>query len=113
LPDDIKMEYATSFRHVPKSVLIEIAALKDSTEQRAMWQRIKEGKATVRAVREIKDGAAAPSTSMVPVRHLFSHVRRAVKDLALLHQERLRLDDAQREELRILRRLLDDLLEEG
>jgi ParB family transcriptional regulator, chromosome partitioning protein len=114
LPSDIKEEYATAYRYLSKSALIELAAMKDPAEQRALWTRMKEGRATVRAVRQARDGAATEASDdaqrPVPARRLFSHVRRAARDLAAWQAEKPKLDKEQRDELLSLRRVIDELL---
>jgi ParB family chromosome partitioning protein len=64
LPDVIKAECATSHitgtddsrtAHVPRSVLLEIVHLPTVEEQLAAWQQVRDGGATVRALRAAKD----------------------------------------------------------
>lgn len=119
LPPDILAEFETRYRSVPKSILTEIAAVDDPAAQRRLWDAIKEG-GTVKALREAKraqapvppkEGREAPA----PALKLVTAVRRITRDFAAVDAEELRahcrnLDDEQREDLRRLHALLDELL---
>jgi ParB family chromosome partitioning protein len=61
LPEVIRTEYTTSYRQVPKSVMVEIAAIDDDAVRRRLWEQAKAG-ATVKDVRQAKKaGAPAPA----------------------------------------------------
>jgi ParB family chromosome partitioning protein len=111
LPERIKQEYATSHREVSRSVLVEIAWIKDEAEQLALWERVKAGEGTVKAARSRKEGAVASSAS--PVASFLSSVRRATKQLGDPRAHRATLDEKQRAELQALRERIDLLLGDG
>ena len=110
LPERIKEEYATSHRDVSRSVLVEIAWVKDEAEQLALWERVKAGEGTVKAARSRKEGASTPVTS--PVVSFLNSVRRATKQLGDPRAHRAQLDETQRTELLALRERIDLLLGE-
>ncbi|HYG87157.1 MAG TPA: ParB/RepB/Spo0J family partition protein [Azospirillum sp.] len=110
LPEAIKREYAASHRDVSRSVLVEIAWVKDEEEQMALWQRVKAGEGTVKAARTRK--ARTPPPGPAALKLFFSTVRLACKQATDVQAHRHRLDDRQRAELRDLRRQIDGLLEE-
>lgn len=117
LPDRIKDEYATSHRDVSRSVLVEIAWIKDEAEQLALWERVKAGEGTVKAARSRKDSAkepaAAPSPARAtPVARFLDTLRKATKQLGDPAELRSQIDDTQRSELMELRRRIDLLLGE-
>jgi ParB family chromosome partitioning protein len=59
LPERIRREYPTSDK-ISKSLLVELAAVPDPTEQLRLWDAVKAGGLTVRAVRERRGGEGAP-----------------------------------------------------
>ncbi|HYD70465.1 ParB/RepB/Spo0J family partition protein [Azospirillum sp.] len=56
LPAKVRDEYTTSYRTVPKSILMEIAAVADPDRQLALWEEAKAG-LTVKAMRDAKKAA--------------------------------------------------------
>ncbi|WP_431855636.1 ParB/RepB/Spo0J family partition protein [Azospirillum sp.] len=110
LPDAIKQEYATSHRDVSRSVLVEIAWVKDEAEQLALWQRVKAGEGTVKAARTRK--ARTPASETNTLATFFNAVRLIRRQATDVEAHRGRLDDEQRSELRELRRQIDELLGE-
>ncbi|CBS91402.1 ParB/RepB/Spo0J family partition protein [Azospirillum lipoferum] len=119
LPAEMREEYATAFAHVSRSVMIEIAAA--PAELRAeLWERAKEG-ASVKAVRQAKrdhaQGAAAEATPPEPgpkeaMRSLQASVKRIMRDVAVVREQRRHLDPDNRERLMRLRAEIDAILEE-
>jgi hypothetical protein len=61
LPERIRQEYPTSDK-VSKSLLIELAAVTDPSEQLRLWDAVKDGGLTVRGVRAAR-GAETPPTA--------------------------------------------------
>lgn len=113
LPDGIKREYAAAHRDVSRSTLIEIAWIKDLSEQMALWEQVKSGDGTVQAARNRKDTAKEPSLrTMSAVSRFLDALRRAIRRLGDPREHRAYLDDAQRRELIGLRRRIDLLLGE-
>ena len=108
LPESIKREYATSHRDVSRSVLVEIAWIKDEDEQLELWQRVKAGEGTVKAARTRK--ARTPSPQPKTLSQFFNAVRLVRKQATDVQTHRGHLDDEQRAELRELRRQIDELL---
>jgi ParB family chromosome partitioning protein len=58
LPERIRREYPTSDK-ISKSLLVELAAVPDPNEQLRLWDAVKAGGLTVRAVRERRGGEGA------------------------------------------------------
>ena len=110
LPDPIKHEYATSHRGVSRSVLVEIAWVKDEDEQMALWQRVKAGEGTVKAARTRKARNLPDEPTALSL--FFTTVRLARKQATDVQAYRGRLEEAQRTELSALRRQIDELLGE-
>ena len=110
LPDTIKREYAASHSGVSRSVLVEIAWVKDEDEQLALWQRVKAGEGTVKAARTRK--ARTPAAEPNTLAQFFSAVRLIRKQATDVETLRGGLDEEQRAELRELRQQIDALLEE-
>ncbi|QCG91764.1 ParB/RepB/Spo0J family partition protein [Azospirillum sp. TSH100] len=124
LPVEIREEYATRFAHVSRSVMIEIAAAPAELQDR-LWERAKEG-ASVKAVRQAKrehaNGAVAeappPDAAQEPeakeaVRALQASVKRILRDVAVVREQRRYLDPDNRDRLLQLRAEIDAILEEG
>jgi ParB family chromosome partitioning protein len=117
LPEGMLAEYAAAFTHISRSVLIEIAAAPDALRP-ALWEQAKAG-ASVKAVRQAKrDHAqgqgAAPAREAGPhdpLRTLQASVKRIVRDVAVVREQRKHLDEAHRERLRALRAEIDAILE--
>ncbi|WP_448191590.1 ParB/RepB/Spo0J family partition protein [Azospirillum sp. sgz301742] len=110
LPDLIKREYATSHREVSRSVLVEIAWVKDEAEQMALWQRVKAGEGTVKAARTRKARTPPPEPTALSL--FFTTVRLARKQATDVQGYRGGITDEQRAELSALRRQIDELLDE-
>ena len=122
LPAEMREEYAAAYVHVSRSVMIEIAAA--PAELRAgLWERAKEG-ASVKAVRQAKrehaQGAAAgadpDSTPPEPgpkeaMRSLQASVKRIMRDVAVVREQRRFLDPDNRDGLMRLRAEIDAILE--
>ena len=65
LSPKVKEDYRTSDKEFPRSVLLEIARLKDDDEQFQLWKTVKESKLSVRAARSTKSsGTPAPAKSL-------------------------------------------------
>ncbi|ANC92956.1 ParB/RepB/Spo0J family partition protein [Azospirillum humicireducens] len=123
LPAEMREEYATAFAHVSRSVMIEIAAA--PAELRAeLWERAKEG-ASVKAVRQAKrehaQGAVAgeaAETAAAPepgpkeaMRSLQASVKRIMRDVAVVREQRRYLDPDNRDRLMRLRAEIDAILQ--
>lgn len=119
LPEAMLAEYAAAFTHVSRSVLIEIAAAPDELRS-ALWEQAKAG-ASVKAVRQAKRDHAQGQAAMAPrdagphdpLRTLQASVKRIVRDVAVVREQRRHLDDAHRDRLRALRAEIDAILGEG
>ncbi|MGA1859523.1 ParB/RepB/Spo0J family partition protein [Azospirillum sp. 11R-A] len=121
LPAEIREEYATGFAHVSRSVMIEIAAAPAGL-QAGLWKRAKEG-ASVKAVRQAKrdhaqGGAADDAPAQEPdakeaVRALQASVKRILRDVAVVREQRRHLDPDNRDRLLRLRAEIDAILDEG
>ncbi|WP_029009655.1 ParB/RepB/Spo0J family partition protein [Azospirillum halopraeferens] len=115
LPAAILEAYETTHRHVPKSVLTEIAAIDDPDLQRRLWDAAREG-LTVKALRAAKrDGGTAERPAAEPMARLVAAAGRIAREFADADIRDLRrhgqsLSDAQWQELRRLHALLDRLL---
>lgn len=101
---------------VSLSLLMEIAEAEGEALQLALWRQAKSG-ATVKALREAKQGAAQqagarPQRSEVPpTEKLLRSSRRLAQHLERLKQDGHALNDAQAAALRALRERIDSLLE--
>ncbi len=109
LPERIKREYATSHRDVSRSVLVEIAWVKDEADQLALWDRVKKGAGTVKDARAGKAQTAPPAPPS-PVARLMTSVKRLGKQVGDALPHRDTLGPEEREALRTLHRQLTDLL---
>lgn len=85
LPDPIKANYRTSDNRPPKSVLLEIARLKDSEEQFRIWEAVQQGGLTVKAARAHRGRVQKPEQS--PVTQSLSAGRKFVRTLEGLNSE--------------------------
>ncbi|MCW2247446.1 ParB family chromosome partitioning protein [Azospirillum fermentarium] len=111
LPARIKQEYASSHRDVSRSVLVEVAWVKDEAEQLALWDRVKNGAKTVKDARASKAGAEPAGAAVpAPVTRLMSSVKRLNKQVGAILPHRDSLGDEERAALRILHRQLTELL---
>lgn len=123
LPAEMREEYAAGFAHVSRSVMIEIAAA--PAELRAeLWARAKEG-ASVKAVRQAKrdhakggadapdapDAAAPEPGPKEAMRSLQASVKRIMRDVAVVREQRRYLDPDNRDRLMRLRAEIDAILE--
>ncbi|MBK1839769.1 ParB/RepB/Spo0J family partition protein [Azospirillum sp. YIM B02556] len=127
LPGEIREEYATEFAHVSRSVMIEIAAAPAELQDR-LWERAKEG-ASVKAVRQAKrdhakggadadapqEDTAGDADAKEAVRSLQASVKRILRDVAVVREQRRYLDPDNRDRLVRLRAEIDAILdgEEG
>jgi ParB family chromosome partitioning protein len=124
LPAEIREEYATQFAHVSRSVMIEIAAAPAELQDR-LWEHAKDG-ASVKAVRQAKrehaNGGVAedtpPDSGQEPdakeaVRALQASVKRILRDVAVVREQRRFLDPDNRDRLVQLRAEIDAILEGG
>jgi ParB family chromosome partitioning protein len=123
LPTEIREEYATRFAHVSRSVMIEIAAAPADLHAR-LWERAKEG-ASVKAVRQAKrDHAQGGAVEDAPppepaqelgakeaMRTLQASVKRILRDVAVVREQRRYLDPDNRDRLLRLRAEIDAILE--
>lgn len=118
LSEDILAEYAQSFAQVPRSVLIEIAAAPGAVQE-ALWEQAKAG-ATVKVMRQAKRDHAQGLAPLPPrdagphdpLRTLQASVRRIVRDVAVVREQRRHLDAAHRDRLRALRAEIDAILQD-
>jgi len=125
LPAEMREEYATRFAHVSRSVMIEIAAAPAELHAR-LWERAKEG-ASVKAVRQAKrehaqGGAVEDAPAEEPaqelgakeaMRTLQASVKRILRDVAVVREQRRYLDPDNRDQLVRLRAEIDAILEGG
>lgn len=109
LPDHIKRDYATSHTDVSRSVMVEIAWIKDPAEQLAHWQRVIAGEGTVKAARERKLRPAPEAPRAIAL--FLTTVRLANKQISDVRPYRDHLDEKQVKELRRLRALIDEILD--
>lgn len=120
LPAEMREEYATRFAHVSRSVMIEIAAAPAELHAR-LWERAKEG-ASVKAVRQAKrehaQGGAADADAVPQepdakeaMRTLQASVKRILRDVAVVREQRRFLDPDNRDRLVRLRAEIDAILD--
>lgn len=119
LPEEIREEYATGFAHVSRSVMIEIAAA-PAELQAGLWKQAKEG-ASVKAVRQAKrehaqggvadDAPAQEPDAKEAVRALQASVKRILRDVAVVREQRRHLDPDNRDRLVRLRAEIDAILD--
>lgn len=105
LPQRVLDEYPQN-RHVPMTMLMEIASLEDEGARLALWTRAKQG-LSVAAARQAKQGrtlSADPGASVVRTSNRFT------KELASLRAKGATLGERQKEPLRRLRAEIDALL---
>ncbi|WP_431857455.1 ParB/RepB/Spo0J family partition protein [Azospirillum sp.] len=103
LPDAIKAEYPAVRKAVTRSLLVEIARVRDPEAQLVLWEEAKAGALTVRAVR-------AKRREMPPLRvRAVATAQRCAKQLGRL--DAAALEDADRKALMALRERIDALLE--
>lgn len=98
LPEEIKREYRAPDSATSKTVLIELARLKNPKAQLAMWEAVKRGNLTHRQVRQRKAGAEPPS----PTHRLIAAARAFARSLEQVMGSGHTLQSDQIEELRRL-----------
>ena len=117
LPNDILDEYRERAGEFSRSVLIEIATLDDVGEQRALWQKARQG-LTIRALRVEKKGVAAgegasrPLSRPLSLKMVTQNLNRMAGEVERMVDIRRQLRPEHREQLLSLRRQIDALLEE-
>lgn len=109
LPEKIKAECATSHIDVPRSVLIEIARVKDEPAQLKLWDTAKGG-LTVKKAREKKTGDEVTKTSS-PQERMLSTGRSFLRHLQRVTPEELADNKDQLHELLELRREIDETID--
>ncbi|MBP2299748.1 ParB/RepB/Spo0J family partition protein [Azospirillum picis] len=120
LPPEIRDEYLGQFAHVSRSVMIEIAAA-PAELRAALWARAKEG-ASVKAVRQAKrdhaqgvQGENAPAATEAgpheAARTIRASVKRIMRDVAVVREQRRHLNADDREHLQALRAEIDAILQ--
>jgi ParB family chromosome partitioning protein len=114
LPEQIREEYRTSDARPSKSLLIEIARLKDEQEQLSLWDRVRHGRITVRAARQQKargdiGDSASPVVKLLTAGRTFIHRLQRVpsKDLIANANQLTALLELRDQ----INALVDDLLE--
>lgn len=105
LPPQVLDDYAQN-RHVPTTMLAELATLESEDEQRAFWERAKAGM-SVAAARQAKQKRAEPPAGDD---RLLKTLARCSKELAALRGRAAGLDDAVRAQLQALGAEIDALL---
>jgi ParB family chromosome partitioning protein len=106
LPDWIKAEYPEVRRVVSRSVLVEIARVRDPEAQATVWREARGGALTVRQVRRMRRDASP----VLP--RALSAVRRCTRQLDRLEAVQ-ELADKDRAALLALRQRIDALLDPG
>jgi ParB family transcriptional regulator, chromosome partitioning protein len=89
LPDSIKEEYRTPDTRVSRSVLLEIARLNTPDEQLELWDQVKQGANTVRAVRQAKKGKTASRNELTPTAQVLAAGRAFARKLSQIPPEDL------------------------
>ena len=106
LPDWIKAEYAQARRVVSRSLLVEIARVRDAEAQAALWREAKGGALTVRQARRMRREA------LPALPRALSAVRRCARQLDRIDAAP-DLADRDRSALLALRDRIDALLGAG
>ncbi|NYZ13847.1 ParB/RepB/Spo0J family partition protein [Azospirillum sp. RWY-5-1] len=110
LPDDIRAEYAASFRSIPRSIMEEIAATTDNTVRKRLWEKAKNG-ASVKAIQETRRSIRQDVPEERQRQSAVSaSLRTLVKAVRSIQEKKDVLDDAQRTILKGLRDQIDTLL---
>lgn len=110
LPDLIKDEYRAPDTRVSKTVLVELARVKDPEQQLALWRDVRQG-GTLRQVRAKKVRGRSEAPSPPRPAAVLSSGRRFVRDLERLPTDALVTDHDRYRELLDLRRQLDTLID--
>lgn len=108
LPSSIREEYATSYRHISKSALFEIADMASDDEKLALWETIKGG-ATIKQIRSAKK-SQPPRTDAEPATALHRSVQRLEQRLTSWRDSAAPLPPSTRSYLEALRERIDELL---
>lgn len=110
LPESIKSECRTSRSWVPKSMLVELSRESDTTNQEKLWQHIRDGKLTVKAAREEKQGGKPrnPRTKSKPIHQAIKAGKTFYKLLGRVQ----RVPKVEREELLAMQKQIDNLIQE-
>lgn len=115
LPEEIRRDYTSTYRHIAKSVLMEIAATEGDDQRLALWQAAKDG-ATVKQIRTAKKERQAPSPAAAtrPAPAIDLALSRSLRNfgrhLTVLRDREGRLSPEERHRLQDLRRQLDEIL---
>jgi ParB family chromosome partitioning protein len=116
LPSIVQQEYQFDYRHVAKSLLIELAEIPDEQNLLEMWEQVKAG-ASVKKLRQLKSDAKGEATPgldsnpgkiVEPMKKLVAAATRLGKQFDALPDTPL--DDDQRKSLAELRDKIDQLL---
>ena len=114
LPDDILTVYRERAGEFSRSVLIEIATVEDVGLQRSLWQKARQG-LTIRALRAEKKGAgegkANPRTRPLSLKAVSQNLNRMFDEVDRMLDIRRQLRPEHRDQLNVLRRKIDLLLE--
>ncbi len=108
LPEAIRTDYETSHK-LPKSVLLEIARVKDPDVQKALWQQVRTGtRPTVRAARTQRSARKEHHTP-APAMRVIATGRNFLRQLAELPPEEFMVNRDQRRALQELKQRFDEL----
>jgi ParB family chromosome partitioning protein len=112
LPNRVKAEYFECYRDVSKSILIEVVRCGSEAEQLALWDKVKTGGMTVKAMREIKKSISEPiAADRKPVATLLSSADKCFKAISHIRKEKASLQQEDRIKLEKLRDDISSLLE--
>ena len=111
LPDQILNEYRVRAVEISRSLLIEIAAVKEPARQLALWQKAKRG-LTIRALRDEKKGEGKARPRALSLKAVTQHLDRMSLEIERMDEVRRQLRPEHRDQLRALRYKIDGLLGE-
>lgn len=112
LSDEILQDYRERAGDVSRSLLVEIAAVEGDEQQRALWQKAKQG-LTVRAVRaEKREKGEGRRRRLLSLKAVSQSLNRMTEEVERMEVIRRQLQPEQRDQLRVLRVKIDALLED-
>lgn len=117
LPDDLLHAVLTSKLDLPKNVLVELARVEDAVTRERLLKIARDGRLTVRVIRQIKRSASVASDGQnAQVRQgreraiSFKSLERVTNDLRAVHEQGRAVVGKDRDYLENLRLIIEELL---
>jgi ParB family transcriptional regulator, chromosome partitioning protein len=110
LPELVQREYQETYRHIPKSLLMELAEIGDEPTQLQLWEHAKAG-ASVKKMRALKTEVRKPRSAAQPIKKLVAATDRLIKQFDDIAIHESPLDNKQRNTFAKLRDKINGILD--